>query len=79
MHLTRYLHLNPVTAYLVDKPEQWAASSYKEFLDKTGKINKFCSYGDILDIQQNRYKKFVEEAISYQKELAQAKRWLFED
>ncbi|MCK5583316.1 MAG: transposase, partial [Elusimicrobiales bacterium] len=31
-HLTRYVHLNPVTSYLVDKPEDWGASSYKEYI-----------------------------------------------
>ncbi len=31
LHVTRYVHLNPVTAYLVDYPNNWAFSSYKEF------------------------------------------------
>ena len=29
-HLTRYVHLNPVTAHLAESPEQWQASSYNE-------------------------------------------------
>jgi putative transposase len=29
LHLSRYIHLNPVAALLVDKPEEWGASSYK--------------------------------------------------
>ena len=28
MHLTRYIHLNAVTAHIVDKPENWNHSSY---------------------------------------------------
>jgi putative transposase len=29
LHLTRYIHLNPVSAGLVTKPEDWDYSSYK--------------------------------------------------
>ena len=32
LHLSRYHHLNPVTNYLVNKPEDWKFSSYKEYL-----------------------------------------------
>ncbi|MBU2265406.1 MAG: hypothetical protein KJ977_00005, partial [Candidatus Omnitrophica bacterium] len=79
LHLTRYIHLNPVTAYLVDRPEQWFFSSYEEFTNNTEKLNKLCRYEDILDIHSKEYKKFVEGAISYQRELAQSKHLLFDD
>ena len=32
MHLSRYLHLNPVEAGLVKLPEGWEYSSYREYL-----------------------------------------------
>ena len=32
MHLSRYIHLNPVEAGLVIKPEDWAFSSYQEYI-----------------------------------------------
>lgn len=32
LHISRYIHLNPVIANLVEKPEHWRWSSYKEFL-----------------------------------------------
>ena len=32
MHLSRYIHLNPVTAGLAEKPEEWAYSSYLEYV-----------------------------------------------
>jgi hypothetical protein len=32
LHLSRYLHLNPVRARLVNCPEEWAFSSYREFV-----------------------------------------------
>ena len=32
MHLSRYIHLNPVEAGLVRRPEDWEFSSYPEFI-----------------------------------------------
>ncbi len=33
LHLTRYIHLNPVCANIVKKAEDWEFSSYQEYLD----------------------------------------------
>jgi putative transposase len=71
LHLTRYIHLNPVTAYLVDKPEDWKWSSYQDYIfEKEEGIYK---YKDVLNIKPDSYKKFVEDRISYQRELAKLK------
>ena len=71
LHLTRYVHLNPVTAHLIDRPEDWAASSYGEYiLDKDSTI---CKYKHILDIDQKSYQSFVRDNITYQRELAKIK------
>ncbi|PIS46966.1 MAG: hypothetical protein COT17_05820 [Elusimicrobia bacterium CG08_land_8_20_14_0_20_51_18] len=75
LHLTRYTHLNPVTAYLVNKPEDWNFSSYKEYLGLTEKI---CEFEDRLKIQPEQYAKFVNERISYQRELAKIKDLILE-
>lgn len=72
LHLTRYIHLNPVTAFLVDRPEEWSTSSYREYLLE-GNSGKICKYGEILDIEPNAYRKFVEDRVSYQRELAKIK------
>ncbi len=32
LHLSRYIHLNPVNAGLVAKPEDWEFSSYRDFI-----------------------------------------------
>jgi REP element-mobilizing transposase RayT len=32
LHLSRYIHLNPVKAQLVQKPQDWAFSSYQEYI-----------------------------------------------
>lgn len=41
LHLSRYIHLNPVRAGLVKRPEDWAFSSYREYLGlRQGKLPK---------------------------------------
>jgi len=74
LHLTRYMHLNPVTAYLVDRPEDWKFSSYREFLGEIEDKEKICNYSDVLDIKPKEYKKFVNSRIAYQRELAEIKK-----
>ncbi|MFQ5825509.1 MAG: transposase [bacterium] len=32
IHLSRYLHINPVRAKLVERPEEWEFSSYRDYL-----------------------------------------------
>ncbi len=78
LHLTRYIHLNPTTAHLVDKPEDWLSSSYQEYLFSTDN-SRICKYDDILDIGSKDYKEFVEDRISYQRELAKIKHLLIDE
>jgi len=73
LHLTRYIHLNPVTASLVEKPEDWSYSSYLEYLGRDN-IHQFCNYENILEIDPKKYQAFVEDRIDYQKELAKIKK-----
>jgi len=77
LHLTRYIHLNPVTAYLCDVPEYWKYSSYKEYL-RTSKTRKnICSFDEHMDIDQS-YSDFVNDHIDYQRNLAQIKHLILE-
>ena len=74
LHVTRYVHLNPVTAHLVNKPEEWPHSSYcKEYVSKAPVNKRICRYDDLLDIESQKYQKFVEDGIAYQRELAKIK------
>ncbi len=60
LHLTRYIHLNPVTARLVPRPEDWEFSSYLEYI---GLRNGRLPHPDIVVSQfpsQNAYRVFVE-------------------
>jgi len=79
LHLTRYIHLNPVTANLVNKPENWTTSSYREYLLELNNKEGVCCYNDILNINPISYRKFVEDRIAYQKELATIKGLLLDE
>ena len=77
IHLTRYIHLNPVTAKLVDAPEDWSASSYDEYcFEKVG--NGICQFKHVLGIEPLSYQKFVKDQIGDQRELAIIKKMLFD-
>lgn len=73
LHLTRYLHLNSTTAMIVDHPEDWEFSSYKEYLSEIDDNSAICQFNDILEINPSQYRKFVNDRISYQRELAKIK------
>jgi len=79
LHLTRYIHLNPCSADLVDKPELWEASSYNEYLQKVNSDERICNYQDLLEIKPASYKKFVDDRKAYQRELAIIKNVILEE
>ena len=74
LHITRYIHLNPVTAYLVNKPEDWEFSSYNEYLGKSASSDSICSFKNLLEINPQSYAEFVNDQISYQRELAKIRK-----
>ncbi|MBI2095200.1 MAG: transposase [Candidatus Omnitrophica bacterium] len=78
LHLTRYVHLNPVTASLVTQPEDWAASSFQEYL---GAANgrRICDYEGVLEINGKDYAAFVKDQADYQKQLARIKKHLLDE
>jgi putative transposase len=79
LHLTRYIHLNPTTSYLVDKPEDWRHSSYNEYINNSETKLKACKYDDILGINIKEYRNFVENTIDYQRDLKRIKDLILED
>jgi len=78
LHLTRYIHLNPVTDYLVNKPEDWKFSSYREYIGLVDKDERICDFSDYLDMDIPSYQGFVNDRIVYQRELAQIKHLILE-
>ncbi len=73
LHLTRYIHLNPVTAYLVTHPEDWAASSYREYISVDEGCTGLCTSKEMVGMDPISYRKFVEDGISYGRRLAGVK------
>jgi len=73
-HLSRYIHLNPVSAGYASKPERWVYSSYREYIGKRTLefinpkviLNLFGS-GEKTSIEQrqNEYRIYVEDYLSW--------------
>jgi len=78
LHLTRYIHLNPVTAYMVDSPEQWTFSSYLEYIGNPG-ADYFCDFKDFVCMGPEEYANFARATIDYQRSLAAMKHLLIDD
>lgn len=80
MHLTRYVHLNPVSARIIDKPEDWQFSSYMEYIcpikNASADIAKFRVE---FEVYPTKYKKFTMERIDEQRELSYLKKQLLDD
>lgn len=69
LHLTRYIHLNPTSAGLVEKPEDWEHSSYKEYINPE-LTSRLCNFDNLFDLNPTQYRKFVNDQKSYQRELS---------
>ncbi|MCX5697591.1 MAG: transposase [Candidatus Omnitrophica bacterium] len=79
LHLTRYIHLNPVTAFLVNSPEGWTYSSYREYLGLVEERQRICEFSNCLEINALEYQRFVCDRIGYQRELARIKNLLIDE
>ncbi len=78
LHLTRYLHLNPVTSFIKEKPEEWNYSSYPEYLQSVHPSNRICDYKEYISMKPKEYAKFVCDNIDYQRELGRIKHLVLE-
>lgn len=78
IHVSRYIHLNPLVAGLVDDLDNYQWSSYREYLDQDSTI---CSKSMILDqfksIQD--YKQFILNQAEYGRELEIIKHHLLDN
>ena len=67
LHLSRYIHLNPVRAGLASKPEDWEFSSYREYVGlRQGRLPNpgiildcFGPDGAAISVRQQGYRQFV--------------------
>lgn len=81
LHVSRYIHLNPYTGFLVQNEEQlekYDWSSFRKYLnlDKSG----FCKIDEILSFFKDpeSYKEFVLDRKDYQRKLQAIKHLIFE-
>jgi len=83
IHLSRYLHLNPVTGYLIEDPKDYEFSSYNDYLDESKKTTEerpFLDKGEVMtDFSSvESYRKFVLDQKDYQRELDRLKHLILE-
>lgn len=78
LHLSRYIHLNPVTSHLVEKPEDYVYSSYNIYLGQES--SKIIDPVPILEnfSSAEKYRDFVMSQKDYQRTLDNIKHLLFE-
>lgn len=78
IHVSRYIHLNPVVGYLAKKPYDYTWSSFNEYTKKTTGI---CSTELILDLtgSPEKYEQFVLDQIDYATTLEKLKHQLFDE
>ena len=69
IHLSRYIHLNPLVSYVTKNLEAYQWSSYREFLGYDN--NLICSKDIVLEQfkSNNKYKEFVLDQEDYGKQL----------
>lgn len=82
LHLSRYIHLNPYSSFLVNDLRSlldYSFSSLPEYLGRTE--TSICQKGTILNQFPNPedYKKFVLDQADYQRSLEEIKHQLLED
>ena len=80
LHVSRYIHLNPSSSYLVKAKEleNYPWSSFPVYLDK--RTYEFVETSFILSYLKNKasYKKFVFDRLDYQRELEKIKHLILE-
>lgn len=77
LHVSRYIHLNPLTAYLVNDLRHYHWSSYLEYLNNS---DGFCSKEIILgQFRHSNYEKFVLDNADYQRKLKEIAHLIIED
>lgn len=80
LHVSRYIHLNPCTSFLIEPCEltNYSWSSYPEYLSRRNK--SFVNTDFILKFfsKPEKYKKFVLDQADYQRKLGEVKHLLLE-
>jgi len=64
IHLSRYIHLNPIVSGVTKNLNSYQWSSYKDYIQEN---NSFCSISEILNFfpSTEKYEEFVKDQIDY--------------
>lgn len=83
MHVSRYIHLNPVSSYIIEPTdlESYHWSSYPEYINLSA--NDICDKETVLDLFSSKdaakkYKQFVLDQVDYARELEKIKHLIIE-
>lgn len=79
LHLTRYIHLNPASAGIIDSPEKWEYSSYNDYIEHKGSKIQICRLPCLFNLNSNQYRKFVADHKEFQRELSLIKSALIDE
>lgn len=81
LHLSRYIHLNPYSSYVVKSIEDLVDYLWSSFSEYLGKKEGFCQKELILSLfpKPESYRQFVFEQADYQRELQNIKHLLLEE
>lgn len=77
LHVSRYIHLNPIAGYVVKDLKKFPFSSYLQYIDEK---EGFCQKGEILSHFKNPqdYEKFVLDQADYQRSIKQIERLMLD-
>lgn len=78
IHLCRYIHLNPVKARLVSKPEEWEFSNYKEWIGMRDGILKDADFIKEHFENSNTYIQFVHNVEDEMKSIAKIGKYIWD-
>ena len=80
MHVSRYIHLNPITSLLLkqDELKNSPQTSLPCYLDN--RLNNFINTSNLIDmfVSREKYYRFVIDQADYQKKVGMIKRYLFD-
>ena len=78
LHLSRYIHLNPLVGYVVKDLDEYKWSSYPEYVNLVN--NQICNKKIILDQFESpqKYRQFVLDQADYGKKLEAIKHQLLD-
>lgn len=78
LHVSRYIHLNPVVSHVADSLETYAWSSYTDYMNGESQL---CLVTEVLSYFESpdKYRTFLKDQISYGESLEQIKHQVLED